>query len=57
MSAGKRSKHINLQYFFAKYKIDSKEIEIKYMPTADMIADFLQNRYRAHYSKRCADGS
>ena len=34
-----RSKHIDIQHHFVREKIESKEIEISYMATDEMIAD------------------
>jgi hypothetical protein len=39
-SAGQRSRHINIRYFFIKDKIDKGEISLIYCPTGEMIADF-----------------
>ena len=39
-SSSKRTKHINVRYFFMKDKIDSGEVEIEYCPTEQMIGDF-----------------
>ena len=39
-SSSKRTKHMNVRYFFIKEKVDSKEIKIAYCPTEDMLADF-----------------
>ena len=39
-SAGKRSKHIDLQYFFAKDCISSGGISVEHIPTDKMIAYF-----------------
>jgi hypothetical protein len=39
-SAGQRSRHINIRYFFIKDKIDKKEINLMYCPTGEMVADF-----------------
>ena len=36
-----RSKHIDIQYHFIREKIESKEIEISYISTDEMIADAL----------------
>lgn len=36
-----RSKHIDIQYHFVREKVLLKEIEIEYIPTADMVADAL----------------
>jgi hypothetical protein len=40
-STSNRTRHINVRYFFIKDRIDNGEIEVKYMPTNDMIADIL----------------
>ena len=39
-SSGKRTRHINIRYFFIKDRVESKEINIQYCHTHDMIADF-----------------
>jgi len=40
-STSERTRHIHVRYYFIKDRIDSGEIEIKYMPTKLMIADIL----------------
>ena len=39
-SSGKRTRHINIRYFFIKDRINSNEVTVKYCPTSEMIADF-----------------
>ena len=39
-SSGKRTRHINIRYYYLKDKIDKKEIIVKYCPMDDMIGDF-----------------
>ena len=39
-SSSKRTKHINIRYFFIKDRIDNKELRIEYCPTDEMVADF-----------------
>jgi hypothetical protein len=39
-SSSKRTRHINIRYYFVKDKITNKEVRIEYCPTNDMIADF-----------------
>jgi hypothetical protein len=39
-SASKRSRHMNIRYFFVKDRVDSKEVRIEYCPTEDMVADY-----------------
>ena len=39
-SSGKRTRHINIRFFFIKDRIDKKELSVHYCPTDDMVADF-----------------
>ena len=39
-SSLKRTRHMNIRYFFVKDCMASNEIQIEYCPTEDMIADF-----------------
>ena len=39
-SSGKRTKHINIQYFFMVDRIKNEELQVEYCPTNDMLADF-----------------
>ena len=41
LSSTKRTKHLNVRYFFIKDKIDSKEVRVEWCPTDKMIADYL----------------
>ena len=40
MSSGKRTKHINVRYFFIKDLIERAMLKIEYCPTDKMMADF-----------------
>ena len=40
-SAGKRSRAINIRYFFVTDHVEKGNIGIQYCPTDDMIADFM----------------
>ena len=40
-STSERSRHIKIRYFFVHHYIESNEVELRYLPTADMIADLL----------------
>ena len=40
-SVGKRSRHINVRYFFIRDLVNRGLVEIKYCPTEGMVADFL----------------
>jgi hypothetical protein len=39
-SSGRRTRHLNIRYFFVTDRIHSKEVEVEYCPTGDMRADF-----------------
>jgi hypothetical protein len=39
-SSGKRTRHINIRYFFIKDRIGSGELRVEYCPTENMLADF-----------------
>jgi hypothetical protein len=39
-SSSKWTHHINIRYFFVTDRVASKEVDIQYCPTGEMIADF-----------------
>jgi len=39
--SSKRSRHINIRYFYLKDKVDNGELELEYLATDEMIADIL----------------
>jgi hypothetical protein len=39
-SSSKRTRHINIRYFFVTDHVKGKEVSIKYCPTRDMISDY-----------------
>jgi Reverse transcriptase (RNA-dependent DNA polymerase) len=39
-SSSKRTRHLNIRYFFVTDRVTSKEVRIEYCPTGDMRADF-----------------
>jgi hypothetical protein len=39
-SSSKRTRHIDIRYFFVKDRIDRKEVQIAYCNTVKMVADF-----------------
>jgi len=45
-------KHLNIKYFFVKNYIDDKQLEIKYIPTNNMIADVLTKPLQGKKFKR-----
>ena len=40
-SSGKRTRHINIRYFYIKDRIEKGDVEIKYCPTDEMVADYM----------------
>jgi len=40
-STSEKTRHINIRYFFVKDRINSKEIQLNYLSTNEMIADIL----------------
>jgi hypothetical protein len=39
-SSSKRTRHIEIRYFFVKDRIDSGDLTVKYCPTGEMIANY-----------------
>ena len=39
-SSSKRTRHINIRYFFITDRIKAKEIRVEYCPSKDLISDF-----------------
>jgi hypothetical protein len=39
-SSGKRTRHINIQYFFISDRMNMKEVSLHWCPTKEMVADF-----------------
>jgi hypothetical protein len=39
-SSGRRTRHIDIRYFFVTDRIKMKQMRVEYCPTGDMIADF-----------------
>ena len=40
LASSKRTRHINIRYFFVTDRIASKEVDIRWCPTAEMVGDF-----------------
>lgn len=54
-STSERTRHIKIRYFFIHHYIDSHEIVIVHMPTADMIADIMTKLLNGElFEKLCA---
>jgi hypothetical protein len=39
-SSSKRTKHLNIRFFFITDRIRNKELSVEYCPTGEMIADY-----------------
>jgi hypothetical protein len=39
-STSSRTRHVSVRYFFVKDRIESKEVNISYLETASMVADY-----------------
>jgi len=49
-SNSRSTTHLDVQYIYQTDKIKKGEVKVAFCLTDDMLADFLQNLYRAHCS-------
>jgi len=54
-SSSKRTRHVNIRYFFVTDRIASKEVRVEYCPTGDMIADFFTKPLQGTLFKKFRD--
>ena len=54
-SAGDRSRHVNIRYYFVKDIIQCEKIEVQHCPTEIMISDFLTKPLQGGLFKRLRD--
>jgi hypothetical protein len=54
-SSSKRTRHINIRYFFVANRIASKEVKVEYCPTGEMIADYFTKPLQGSLFKRFRD--
>jgi hypothetical protein len=54
-SNSNRTRHIAIRYFFVSDKVETKEIEIDYMPTESMLADVLTKPLQGALFRRLRD--
>ncbi len=54
-SSGKRTRHINIRYFFITDRVNMKEIEIEWCPTKEMVADFMTKPLQGSHFRRLCD--
>ena len=48
----KRTRHLDIRYFFMMDQIKKGEVKVAYCPTQDMLGDFLPSHYKVHSSHR-----
>ena len=54
-SSSKRTRHVNIRYFFVTDRIQNKELSVKYCPTGDMLADFFTKPLQGALFKKFRD--
>src|SRR5210317_2066024 len=54
-SAGKRSRHINIRFYYIKDRVDKGDIQLMYCNTNDMVADFFSKAQQGALFGRMAD--
>jgi Reverse transcriptase (RNA-dependent DNA polymerase)/Zinc knuckle len=54
-SSSKRTRHINIRYFFVTDRVASKEVSVQYCPTGDMVADFFTKPLQGSLFKKFRD--
>ena len=54
-SSKKRTRHISIHYFFITDKVQNWEIDIEYMPTGKMIADYFTKLLQGNLFQKMRD--
>ena len=54
-SSSKRTKHINVRYFFITDRISKGEVRVEWCPTGDMVADFMTKPLQGSTFKKFRD--
>jgi hypothetical protein len=54
-SSSKRTKHINVRYFFITDRISKGEVRVEWCPTKEMVADFLTKPLQGSAFKKFRD--
>ena len=55
ISSGKRTRHINIRYFFITDRVNMKEISIGWCPTKKMVADFMTKPLQGSHFRNLRD--
>lgn len=54
-SAGQKSRHINIRYFFIKDRVKTEDITIRHCPTLEMLADFFTKPLQGNLFRKFRD--
>jgi hypothetical protein len=54
-SSSKRTRHMNIRYFFIKDQVEAREVAIHHCPTEDMLADYFTKPLQVMLFKRMRD--
>jgi hypothetical protein len=54
-SSTKRTRHMNIRYFFIKDQVDSNRVKIEHCPTGDMLADYFTKPLQGMQFQRLRD--
>ena len=54
-SSSKRTKHINIRYYFITDRISKGEVRVEWCPTGDMVADFMTKPLQGSTFKKFRD--
>jgi hypothetical protein len=54
-SSSKRTRHLNIRYFFVHDRIEAKEVRVEYCGTDDMVADFFSKPLQGSIFKKFRD--
>ncbi len=54
-SSGKRTKHINMRYFFVTDRVAKRDVSVEWCPTGDMTGDFLTKPLQGALFRRFRD--
>ena len=54
-SSSKRTRHLNIRYFFVTDHIASKDVSVKYCPTSEMVSDYFTKPLQGSLFRRMRD--
>ncbi len=53
--SGKRTRHINIRYFFISDWVNVKEVSLHWCPTKEMVADFWTKPFQGSHLRKLRD--